>query len=682
MRTAGASRSRASDGSSSGTSPPSSPAPSPETIVFVAHRDNKGTTAGANDNASGTAALVELARGYATAGATESARTPLHTLVFLSTDAGAYGSLGAARFAAHSPLAERAVAVVSLDGIAGSVRPRIELSGLGGRSPPQALVRTATARVSAETGGSPALPGALTQLVSLGLPFGFGEQAPILGHHVPALRISTAPDGGVAPGGDELARSRLCAARPAGPCVGDAAQLAGSERRAADVDQRRDLPRPAHRPRMGAAAAPPGRGHPVRRGDVRPASRARRRRLPLHDAWRSLRRRVGSGCGPRDRGHCVARRRVAVRAGAAAAARRAAGRLLAARASRRARARRVPRLAALPGASPARATADAEDELAGYTVAFVALLLVAAGTALVSPYSLVFVLPSLYTWLWLPQLGRTPDWVTDVLFGAGLVGPVLALVVLAEQLDLGCTRTALRRVAHHDGGDSLGRRRWRSPPGPRLRASSAPSRRATTRRRSRRAAGSEPSLLRRARPSPRGTCTSASAAAARAIMCDSWPASGSSTDAVARPLDRRALEVVALRAATRRRASDARRGTAARGRRRPGAPERRQDEEQRADERGDRVPGQPEHERRAADAERERLARAHRDAPERPPRRRGAASSAHEVVRPDRDAARGDEDVRLERARERRPRARPRRPSTRPRRSTTAPARPASARRA
>src|SRR6185503_16929189 len=108
-------------------------------LFFVAHRDNKGDTAGANDNASGTAALVELARAYATAGATESARTPLHTLVFLSTDAGAFGSLGAARFATHSPLARRAVAVVSLDGLAGRVRPRLELSGLDGRSPPQAL---------------------------------------------------------------------------------------------------------------------------------------------------------------------------------------------------------------------------------------------------------------------------------------------------------------------------------------------------------------------------------------------------------------------------------------------------------------------------------------------------------------------------------------------------------------
>jgi hypothetical protein len=84
-----------------------------------------------------------------------------------------------------------------------------------------------------------------------------------------------------------------------------------------------------------------------------------------------------------------------------------------------------------------RARATAEDELAAYAVAFVALLLLCAATVLISPYGLVFVLPSLYAWLLLPQLRRAPGWVTDVLFGLGLVGPVLALVVLAEQLGLG-----------------------------------------------------------------------------------------------------------------------------------------------------------------------------------------------------------------------------------------------------
>src|ERR671939_388511 len=44
------------------------PGSSPDTIVVMAHRDNTGTSPGANDNASGTAALIELARGYANVG--------------------------------------------------------------------------------------------------------------------------------------------------------------------------------------------------------------------------------------------------------------------------------------------------------------------------------------------------------------------------------------------------------------------------------------------------------------------------------------------------------------------------------------------------------------------------------------------------------------------------------------
>src|ERR1051325_7011596 len=39
---------------------------SPQTIVVMAHRDNDGRGPGANDNASGTAMLIELARAYGT----------------------------------------------------------------------------------------------------------------------------------------------------------------------------------------------------------------------------------------------------------------------------------------------------------------------------------------------------------------------------------------------------------------------------------------------------------------------------------------------------------------------------------------------------------------------------------------------------------------------------------------
>src|ERR671938_2108767 len=77
------------------------PGSSPDTIVVMAHRDNLGTSPGANDNASGTAALIELARGYANVGGGRRA-TPAHRILFLSTDGAAFGGLGAEHFAAQA----------------------------------------------------------------------------------------------------------------------------------------------------------------------------------------------------------------------------------------------------------------------------------------------------------------------------------------------------------------------------------------------------------------------------------------------------------------------------------------------------------------------------------------------------------------------------------------------------
>jgi hypothetical protein len=409
-----------------------------QAIVVVAHRDNNGLSAGANGNASGTAALVELARAYATAGTTESARTPLHTLVFLSTDGGAYGALGAARFAGHSPLAPRTVAVVSLDGIAGRARTRLELGGLGSHSPPPALVRTAEARIQAETGRAPAQPGFLDQLVSLALPFGFGEQAPILGHGIPAVRVTTATDGGTPPGGDELA---TLDERKLG-ALGRA-----SESLLSSLDAAVELPTTTG----GAVFLGPRvvRGWavelvlvalvvPFAAAAVDLLSRCRRRRLPLAPAWRALRRRAGlwlvllallalaafAGALPREPRLPPPPDQPPVDAWPVGAA--VIGVLAVALVWLRARARLIPRARARP-----------EEDLAAYAVAFVALLLVTAGTMLVSPYALVFLLPSLYAWLLLPQLRRAPGWVTDVAYGVGLIGPVLALVVLAKALDLG-----------------------------------------------------------------------------------------------------------------------------------------------------------------------------------------------------------------------------------------------------
>src|SRR4249919_3336545 len=78
---------------------------SPGTIVVMAHRDNDGRGPGANDNASGTAMLIQLARAYGVPPGRPAAQLrPKHTILFVSTDGGAYGGVGAAWFAAHYPL--------------------------------------------------------------------------------------------------------------------------------------------------------------------------------------------------------------------------------------------------------------------------------------------------------------------------------------------------------------------------------------------------------------------------------------------------------------------------------------------------------------------------------------------------------------------------------------------------
>jgi hypothetical protein len=80
--------------------------------------------------------------------------------------------------------------------------------------------------------------------------------------------------------------------------------------------------------------------------------------------------------------------------------------------------------------------AGADDVLAGYAVALIALGGVAVATAFVSPYGLVFVVPSLYAWLWLPQVEGS-GWARDTLYGLGLAGPALAAVAVGTQLGLG-----------------------------------------------------------------------------------------------------------------------------------------------------------------------------------------------------------------------------------------------------
>ena len=414
------------------------PGGSPDAILFLAHRDNSGVGPGVNDNASGTAALIELVRGYGRLGTIASRPKPQHTLVFLSSDGGAFGGFGAERFAATSPLRGSVRAVVSLDALAGSSRPRLETAGFAPRSPAPALVRTADVRVAAQLGRSPARPGWLAQLVALGMPFGYGEQAPFLGRRISAVRLGTADDTGGGAVGDRITRL-------------DRAQFVRLGRAAesilASLDGGIEL--------AGGTAGYVYLGSRIVRGwaielvlivavvpflvgAIDLFTRCRRRRLPLGGAWRALRTRLGvwlwvgfvvglaavAGVFPRGSPIPPPADSPAVTnwpvAGLLVAG--AVGMLGWWRARRK-----------LAPVAPA-----SEDEvLAGYAVSLLALGAVAVATAVISPYGVVFVVPSLYAWLWLPQVERGPGWARDTLYGLGLVGPALAAVVVGTQLGLG-----------------------------------------------------------------------------------------------------------------------------------------------------------------------------------------------------------------------------------------------------
>ena len=410
----------------------------PDAILFLAHRDNSGIGPGASDNASGTAALIELARGYGRLGTIAGRPKPQHTLIFLSSDGGAFGGFGAERFASTSPFRDSVRAVVSLDALAGSAKPRLEIAGFAPHSPAPALVRTADVQVAAQLGRSPARPGWLAQLVNLGVPFGYGEQAPFLEREISAIRLTTASDNGAVAARDS-------------PASLDRTQFVRLGRTAesilASLDGGIEL--------AGGTAGYVYLGSRIIRGwalefvlivslvpflvgAVDLFTRSRRRRLPLQGAWRALRARLGvwlwigfviglgavAGVFPRGSAIPPSPDSPAVTdwplSGLAIVG------TLAALGWWRARRALVP-----------VAPAGPDEVRAGYAVALLALGAVAVATALISPYGLVFVVPSLYAWLWLPQVERRSNWMRDALYGAGLVGPALAVVVVGTQLGLG-----------------------------------------------------------------------------------------------------------------------------------------------------------------------------------------------------------------------------------------------------
>jgi Peptidase family M28 len=412
------------------------------TIVVVAHRDNAGVAAPLGDNASGTAALIEIARGFASQD-TATAPLPQRTLVFVSTDGGAYGGAGAARFAAESPYAETAIAAVVLDGIGGRGRPRLAIAGDGSTTAPRTLVRTAAARIEEQVGARPLTPSVPTQLVDLGIPFAAGEQGPLLERGVATVALTTSDPGDPqVPAGDPaapLAVARLGAlGRSAEALVASLDTSVGVALRtqATLFFDERAASGWAVRLTLVVAIVP------FVLGVLDLLVRSRRRRLPLRPALRALRVRflvvafaglvvwLAALLGVFPTGESLPLPVYSSlvddwpTVGLAISATLVVAGWLAAR----------RRLAAVVRPSP-------EERLAGYTAALSLLALVSILIALVKPFALVFVLSSLYAWLWLP-LG-TRIWPRMAIYLAGLLGPAVGLLLLARELGLGLLDTVL-----------------------------------------------------------------------------------------------------------------------------------------------------------------------------------------------------------------------------------------------
>jgi hypothetical protein len=401
----------------------------PAEIVVMAHRDDSGIGRGASDNASGIGALIQLARSYGTPVAAPSGRalSPLHTLVFVATDGGAFGALGARRFAeTHRG---RVLAAIDLDTIGGSGEPRLILAGSEPRLAAAEIVETAAQRVLEQTGNRPHRPSGLSQLIDLAFPFSLHEQAPLLAHGVPALTLTTGGERPPPAFSDQPGRL-------------DGLNLVELGRAAQQLLRWLDA----------SAELAPGTGTYVYFGPrILPGwsvelaliaclapfflaaidlfARCRRRHIPLAPALRSYRSRIGFWLW------CAAIFELFALTGAWPEG---------------------PATPLPPSVSPAsawpalalgwfvarerlvpRRSVSSTEELAGTTAALLALGVVALLVVATNPFALVFILPSLHTWLWLPYVRSRPISARATLLVAGFLGPLLLLGSLAWRFGLG-----------------------------------------------------------------------------------------------------------------------------------------------------------------------------------------------------------------------------------------------------
>jgi hypothetical protein len=403
-------------------------------IIIMAHRDDSGTGAGLDDNASGTGALIELARAYAPS-RTEQADSLPYPIAFVSTDGAEDGALGAAHLAANASTRRNAVAVINLDSIGGTGSPRLEFGGDTPRSPAPGLLETMRQALNKESNGKAARTSALDQLFSLAFPFNTYEQAPFVSKGVPAVTITTAHGRPAESATTPTPDLNIAHLNAVGLATQDAINAAEEGVTFAQGSSSYLF--------LGQRVI---RGWaiefvliamllPFIAAAVDLFARCRRRRIPIAPALRSYRSRlVFWALGGlvfllfAEAGFLGGTNR---RPAPLNDVRWPVGALLV--------------LALLGVASwlavrdrlRPRRPVDAEEELAGHTAALLALSVVGLLVAATNPYALIFLLPCLHLWLWLPQVQARSHAVRIVVLLLGLAGPAYLVWTFATRYRLG-----------------------------------------------------------------------------------------------------------------------------------------------------------------------------------------------------------------------------------------------------
>lgn len=406
-------------------------------IAVIAHRD--GTGDGADDNASGTGVMLELAR--------ELASQPRQRgLVFISTDGGTTGGQGAAHFAETWAKQHRIDAAIVLDAVAAPDGSpiRIILRADAPRGTSATVVGAARRAIGTWGHVAADMPGALDQLTGLAVPYAVTEQGPLVARGIPAVTLTSGP-----PTPPQT--------RPAfAPLVGGQLGRVGSAvvNLVAELDTAPNIDPAGHAEIYLQSSVIRGvllelalaiLLAPVIACVLDAVARCRRRRLPLAPAmvalaWRCATWVVGlvvlwltplfpgnlaSGVpvAPSSRGE-IGLTWTGIFIAAAAA-------LL------------FRQLVVRPRIVPVEPVAAAE-RTTGLVTALLGLVFASLAIVSVNPFALILVLPAGHAWLWMEAVARRGR---RAMFGLFVVGAVIGpLLVLGELWRLGLGASAFRSV--------------------------------------------------------------------------------------------------------------------------------------------------------------------------------------------------------------------------------------------